>query len=102
MEECTMMEPDQGLGDRGEGIVPSPSVPYPLSPIPSPILTPRVMIGIIAGCGLVFLFVMLLGGPNLASDDKKDPKKDEKAEKKDDSKDDPPEPKKKVAAPDLD
>src|SRR6478672_8806067 len=72
---------------------PVPTAPAAPPAKTQPLLTPRVVVGIIAACGLAFLLVMLFGGLNQASDDKKDDKKDEK---KDD------EPRKKIAAPDLD
>ena len=73
---------------------------------PRSFLTPRMMLGIVAGCGLAFLLIMLVSGPNQASEDKADDKnkKEEKVEKVEKvvkvvKKD---EPKKKIAAPELD
>jgi len=75
--------------------VPAPPVPGPQAP-KKKVVAP-MLVSLVAGCGLAFLLVMLLGGPNSAADDKKDKEKD-KTEKADDPK---PE-RKKVAAPDLD
>jgi DNA-binding beta-propeller fold protein YncE len=90
-EERTMTEPAATAPVQGPATSPAPSAAKP------GILTPRFLLGIVAAVGLAFLFVMIIGGPNQASDDKKDEKKDEKAEKKDD-----PPARKVVPAPDLD
>src|SRR4051794_14992226 len=78
---------------------PAPAAPVPGAVAPAPNrFSPRFAIGFAALCGLLFFIALNVGGSNQAADDKKDEKKDEKVE----AKDDPPEPKKKVAAPDLD
>ncbi|MFO0802257.1 MAG: thioredoxin-like domain-containing protein [Gemmataceae bacterium] len=76
--------------------------PVPAAPVPGRPKKSRLpmIVSLVAGCGLAFLMVMLLGGPNSAAEDQqKDGKEKDKTEKPDDPK--PPE-RKKVAAPDLD
>lgn len=77
---------------------PVPAAPVPGSPPPMKNTKLPMILSLIAGCGLAFLLVMMLGGPNSAADDKKEDKEKDKTEKADDPK---PE-RKKVAAPDLD
>jgi thiol-disulfide isomerase/thioredoxin len=76
--------------------------PVPAPPVPGESKKSRLpmVVSLVAGCGLAFLVVMLLGGPNSAADDKKGNEKEkDKTEKQDDPK--APE-RKKVPAPDLD
>ncbi|HEY2910129.1 MAG TPA: thioredoxin-like domain-containing protein [Gemmataceae bacterium] len=81
--------------------VPGPNAPPTASQTlqPKSVFSPRMMVGVVAVCGLAFLFFMILGGSNKASDEPKDAKPAEKAEKADDPR--PPPPRKVIPAPEL-
>src|SRR5437867_7861111 len=87
--------------------VPIPGSPTPAPPSPAPVPAGRrttpwpMVIALVAACGLLFLLLMLIGGPNQAAEDKgKESGKDEKAARKGD--DQPPPVRKTIPAPDLD